>query len=181
MNFWSELTNKEKFTMKFDLNVLLFACAMLICVFPVSAASAGNQSVNVGCNVQPYIGLNVNPNSVTWGNVTPEVRSISSISLCIDNSNVPINVYTYMPEPFSGPETVNQSCIENWGTGTPVLWLQNCTVPVNGTSYAYDAGSPVELVNGVASESFGIKLPFGVLPGNYNTTLYNYCEAYTNN
>ncbi len=171
---------------KRDLNVLLLLFVVFVGVFPVSAASAGNQSVSVGCNVQPYIGIDMDTNSITWGNLTPGTgRVYSSKWGCTDDSNVPINLYSYIPEPFSGPETLNQSIVGYWGVGlgTPILILKNWTVPVNGVNHAYynEVSTFVNqtCINGTLYGAFYIELPSGVLPGNYSTTLYNYCEAYT--
>ncbi len=163
---------------KRDLNVLLLLFVVFVGVFPVSAASAGNQSVSVGCNVQPYIGIDVNPNFMTWGNLTPGVAAgLSSITTTTDDSNVPIATYFCVPEPFSGPETINQSIILYYGSGSPVCQFTTWAVPVNGTSIAHKVPENTDLIiNGTHNNVFALTLPLGVLPGDYNTTFYEYCQ-----
>ncbi len=166
---------------KRDLNVLLLVFVVFMGVFPVSAASAGNQSVSVGCNVQPYIGMDVNPNSLTWGNVTCGKQLTSSNYSVTDYSNVPISMYVYMPEPFSGPETINQSIVKYWGSGSPEVGYKNWSAPdpSTGKRTLYYQGSLVSVGDTVSGLTLTFTVPLGVFPGNYSTVFYDYCEAYT--
>ena len=147
---------------------------MILAVFfgfsTVSATPTTNQTIATSFDVQNYIGIDTNASSVYFGNVTPGSNPSSLLTLS-DYSNVNIDVWGVMYADFTGPQALDSNLIKGNVTG--------------GSQYTFTTSVPGKLFgNWTATGSTQTKgytltlsLPYGSLPGHYNSTVYTYAQT----